>query len=265
MDLATNIRPMFQNMDFSGIKIDPEKVKLAMAASPEAQAAREEQKRMAIADVGANKYLDIGKETPEEAAFREQMKGKAEGKDLQADLYSQRMQDKAMKQQMAMAYARGGGHQAGAIRGAQMAGAEQGGEIAAQGMQMAIAEKQQSQQFYNQILQARQNAQMNAQAAHDAYLRGDAEMAQQLKIATMQNQTQLLGIQAQQGMAQLQAKNAQEAARKQVIGGLFGAGGAVIGGIVGAKYGGPSGAVAGAGVGQQGGQALGNAAASNMG
>jgi hypothetical protein len=182
-------------------------IKEAYERSPEGIAKKQEEAKKAQSEADADKYLAMAQETPEQAKLREQTAARAEGKDLTSELMGKRMQEKAMKQQMAMAYARGG-YQPGAVRGAQMAGAEAQGNIAAETQIAAKQEQAQNQAFYSQILAAKQDTQIRMQAAHDAMLRGDQAYADSLKQQAAQNGIQIQGIQAQMQISQ--AKLAQE-------------------------------------------------------
>lgn len=194
------------NVDFGQLTPEQEEtmkknIQEAYDRSPEGIAKKQEEARKAQSEADADAYLKMAQETPEQAKLREQTAARAEGKDLTSELLGKRMQDKAMKQQMAMAYARGG-YQPGAVRGAQIAGAEAQGNIAAETQIAAKQEQAQNQVFYSQILAAKQDTQARMQAAHDAMLRGDQAYADNQKQLAAQNAIQIQGIQAQQQMAQ---------------------------------------------------------------
>ena len=194
-------------MDFSGIKVDTDALKAAAAAEKAAADAEKAKADKAEADkqAEANRFLTSSQESPEQAAFRQQMLAQSQGQGLQTAALTARLQQQAQKQAMAMAYARGG-YNPGAVRGAQMASAEAQGNIAGQGAQMQAQEQAQTQAMYSQLLQARQQQQFAGEQARAAYLAGDKALAQQWQISQMQNATQIKGIEetAQANAAQLQ-------------------------------------------------------------
>lgn len=148
--------------------------------------------------------------TPEEQKARadaiEQQRKMATGELSYAEIMGQRLAEKAAKQQMALAYARG--YDPTAVRGAQKAAVETVGEIAAQTQEAKIKEQQLSQQGYLQALQYQQQIRANIEQAKKNYLLGNRELAQQnmiesqklsqnLQIAMIDNQTKLESIRAQ--------------------------------------------------------------------
>ena len=218
-----------------------EKERAAAAASTKAQAEAEERVKQVKLIDEANEYGKVAQATPEMQAAMEQQKKMASGELSYAGAMGQRLSDKATKEQMALAYARG--YDPNAIRGAQQSSVEIQAGIAQQVTEAKIKEQQVAQQGYLQALQYQQQISFSAEQAKKAYLMGNKELAQNQQIATsklqqdmiisqMQNQTQL-----EQIRASITNTNTQAAAQKaesegkykaSILGGLATAGAAIV-------------------------------------
>lgn len=187
------------------------------------------------------KQSEQGMMTPEYSSYLQQLKERSEGRGLAAEAATQLSQDKAQKQAMAMAYARG--YDPGASRAAMRSLSETQTGIAAEGMKAASEEKtqalsmygqaqaqqaqfqQQAMQAYNQILQYQQQFAAQREDAKKAYLKGNAQLAQQYEISLRQIDAGIKGAQSQFNAAQAQADAQQRAA---MIGGVATLGGAAM-------------------------------------
>jgi len=269
-------------------KAPPAKSKKQLALEEQARVKAAEQAKL---ESEANKYLELAKLSPEQQAYMaqlqkqgqtgvelsadqqalaQQLKERSEGKGLQADAMTARAQERAARQQMAAAWARG--YDPGAQRAAQRQISEQTTDIAGQGAQAAAQEKaqalaqygayqseqqaykQQAMQSYGQMLQYQQQMALSAEEARKAYLMGNKELAQQYDI---QRRQIAAGLQA----AKMQAETASNEAKRRQMASIFGGIGTVAGAVVGGIYGGPAGAAAGGTVGGAGGSAVGGAMA----
>jgi hypothetical protein len=181
----------------------------------------------------ASKFLQIGKMTPEQEANIAALKGQAEGTESRALAMGKIMQDRAARQQMALAYSRG--YNPGAVRGAQYATAEAQAGIAAEAEQARQQEQVQARQMYAQALEYKQKMAMASQDAYNAFLSGKTQEAYQMQKMAQDYELGLKGIQTQQQAIQQQAETADRSFWSNIIGGVLGAGGAVAAGYAGRR------------------------------
>lgn len=209
-----------------------------LALQEQAKKDAEAQKQAAI-QAEASKFLQIGKMTPEQEANMAALKGQSEGTESRALAMSKIMQDRAARQQMALAYSRG--YNPGAVRGAQYATAEAQAGIAAEAEQARQQEQVQARQLYTQALEYKQKMAMASQDAYNAFLAGKTQEAYQMQKMAQDYELGLKGVQTQQQAIAEQASASSRGFWGSVLGGVLTAGGA----IGGAMIGGPAGAVAG--------------------
>lgn len=168
-----------------------------------AMAAQEVKNRQTAKE--AEDYTRAAQMTPEMQALMSQQRQMASGELSYADAMGQRLSDKASKEQMALAYARG--YDPNAIRNAQKAGVEMQANIAQQTQEAKIKEQQIAQQGYLQALQYQQQISLSAEQAKKAYLMGNKELAQQnqVQMQTLQQQMTLANMDNQTKLEQIRA------------------------------------------------------------